>query len=188
MTFLPRFEGDDGSGRLFSSRPLSSRGRWLAILAASAVLQVAYWPIIFALGASHAGDPVPVELLLFGLAFVPASFLVLAFTSRHRRAPGAVLRAMGLFLLVGLPVALLNPVVGLVAGFGAGGIATLRAPSDSRLRPRAIAVAAASVYALALLTVGPDELFALLSAAALPFAVVGIADEITVGRRGGGVA
>lgn len=182
MTFLPRFDGDDGGGRLFSGREPTSRGRWLAIVAATAVLQFSYWPVTFGLAASHAGQPIPAELVLFGLAFVPATYLVAAFASRHRRAPGAVLTAMGLFLLVGFPVALVNPVVGLVAGFGAGAVVSLRRPADLGRRPRVVAVAAAAIYTLVLVLVGVHE-FALFSAAALPFTAVGLADEIVLGRR-----
>lgn len=170
-------------GVLFGREAPTSRGRWLAIVAASVVLQLSYWPTVVALGAAHADDAVPTELVLFGLAFVPLVFLVLAFASRNPRAPGSVLKAMGLFLLVGLVVALLNPVVGLVAGFGAGGIVTLRPPIGSRVgRRRVIALVAGCVYLLVILVVLDAGFFALMTGAALPFTVLGMADEVTAGR------
>ncbi|MFA9446439.1 hypothetical protein [Egicoccus sp. AB-alg6-2] len=168
-------------GTLFGGGELSPRRRWLAIIAASLVMQFAYWPIVTALGASHAGDPVPADLVAFGLALVPLTFLVLAFGSRHRGAPGAVLKAMGLFLLVGLPVVLLNPVVGLFAGFGAGGVVAQRRLGGVGLRTRIVTLVVASAYVLLLIAIGATD-FAIVSAAALPLATTGIADEITLGR------
>jgi hypothetical protein len=171
-------------GVLFGREALTPRGRWLAIVAASMVLQFSYWPTVFALASSHADEPVPGELVLFGLTFVPLVFLVLAFASRNPRAPGSVLKAMGLFLLVGAPVALLNPVVGLVAGFGAGGIVTLRRPElPDVLRTRVIALVIGCVYLLVLLTVLPFVDLGIVTGAALPFAVLGIADEVRAGRH-----
>ena len=49
----------------------------------------------------------PGPFIAFGLALIPFVFVVLAFTSGHPRAPGAVVRAMGLTLLVGIPVSAL---------------------------------------------------------------------------------
>ncbi len=168
---------------MLSSGPLSSRRRWLSLTAATIVLQFAFWPIIGSLGAGGAGDP---GLLWLGLAVVPFVFLVLAFASGHPRAPGAAGLAMGLFLLVALPVALLDLLVGLVAGFGAGAVLALRFdPEVHSRRGRVIAVTAASIYTLVLVLLqgvvpglGP---FAVISAAVIPLAVVGIADETAEG-------
>jgi hypothetical protein len=174
-------------GVLFGREALSSRGRWLAIVGASIVMQFSYWPTIFALAAAHGEDPIPGELVLFGMAFVPAVFLVLAFASRNPRAPGSVLKAMGLFLLVGAPVALINPVVGLVAGFGAGGIVTLRRSELPRaLRARVIALAGGCLYLFVLLVVAQLGDFALVTGAAIPFSVLGIAEEVLLGRHEAG--
>jgi hypothetical protein len=171
-------------GVLFGREALSSRGRWLAIVAASVVMQFSYWPTTFALAAAHGEDPIPGDLVLFGMAFVPAVFLVLAFASRNPRAPGSVLKAMGLFLLVGAPVALINPLIGLVAGFGAGGIVTLRRLELPRaLRARVIGLAGGCLYLFVLLVVVQLGDFAIVTGAAIPFAVLGIADEVLVGRR-----
>lgn len=168
-----------------SSTPLGSRRRWLSLTAATVVMQFAYWPVIASLGT---GDTGQAGLLWFGLAIVPFVYLVLAFASGHRRAPGAAGLAMGLFLLVALPVGLLDLLTGLVAGFGAGAVLALRFdPEQHSRRNRVIAVAAASVYVLALNLLqgllpafGP---FAIMSAAVIPMAVVGIADEAAEGLR-----
>lgn len=166
---------------MFASAPLTPRRRWVALTVATLVLQFAYWPMVGSLvqgGAELAG------LLWLGLAVTPFVFLVLAFASSHPRAPGATGRAMGLFLLIALPVALVDVVVGLVAGFGAGAVLTLRAEEDVHSRrARIVAVVAAAVYVLALLlleglvpVLGP---FAVVSGAVIPLAVVGMADEVT---------
>ena len=168
---------------MLSSGPLSSRRRWISLTAATIVLQFAFWPIMGSLGAGEAGDA---GLLWLGLAIMPFVFLVLAFASGHPRAPGAAGLAMGLFLLVALPVALLDLLVGLVAGFGAGAVLALRFdPQVHSRRGRVIAVSAASVYTLVLIllqgavpALGP---FAIISAAVIPLAVVGIADEAAEG-------
>lgn len=163
-----------------SAGPLSSQRRWLALTLATVVMQFAYWPMV---GSLVEGDAELAGLLWMGVAFTPFVFLVLAFASGHPRAPGATALAMGLFLAVALPVALLDLVAGLVAGFGAAGALTLRRDPDLHpLKGRVIAVAAASVYIVVLVllgglvpVLGP---FAIMSGAVIPLAVVGIADEV----------
>jgi hypothetical protein len=162
---------------------LSPRARWLAIIAASMLLQLPYWAAAFAFAAAHEGEPVPGAPVLFALAFVPLVYVVLAFASRHPRAPGATLKAMGLFLIVTPVAVLLNPVVGIVAGVGAGGIVALRRPDLPRsLRARVIALAIGCAYLFVLLVVLRVEVFAIVTGAALPFGVLGIADEVMLGR------
>jgi hypothetical protein len=171
-------------GGLFGREAITSRGRWLAIISASLLLQLPYWVAVFAFAASHDGQPVPGTPVLFALGFVPLVFLLLAFVSRNPGAPGGVLKAMGLFLLVTPVVALLNPVVGVVAGFGAGGIVTLRRPELPRdQRTRLIALVVGCVYLYVLLVVVGAAEFAIVTGAALPFAVLGIADELGEGRH-----
>jgi hypothetical protein len=109
---------------------------------------------------------------------------VLAFLSGHPRAPGAVLRAMGLTLLVGIPVSALaaDAVTGIVAGIGAGGIVALRRDEGHTWKARAIAVAAGAVYSFVLIrTIGA---VALLPAPIFPFTGIGIADHISERRQG----
>jgi len=163
---------------------LTSRRRWVALTLATALLQFAYWPIVASLVR---GDPQQADLLWLGLAITPFVFIVLAFGSGHPRAAGAAGKAMGLFLLVALPLAMLNTIVGLVAGFGAAAVIALRGEEGVHSRrARAIAVAAASLYVLALLllqgmlpALGP---FAIISGAILPMAVVGLTDELADDR------
>jgi hypothetical protein len=158
---------------------LSLKGRWLALTAATLVYQFSYWAIV-AGATADADSPEGLEsgvgLLAFGLAVVPFVFLVLAFASRHPRAPGAALKAMGVFLLVGLPLGLVNVVVGTAVGFAAGGVLALRPVDgvDTRKR-RWIAVVALALYLGVLLVVLPA--FGLVSGAVLPLAIHGLVDQ-----------
>jgi hypothetical protein len=149
----------------------------LAIAAATVLLQFSYWPILT--GATGLFlDERSLGPVYLGLALVPFVFLALAFGSRHPRASGAVLRAMGLFIVVGLPVsATIGPLLGVPAGFAVGGITALRAPDGfSRVgRARGIAVVAGLVYLVVMFWFAP--LFAAFVGAVLPFSVLGLADQ-----------
>ena len=181
MTTLRR-GGVGEPGGLFGNEDNTPRRRWLALIVASLVLQFSYWPLVAALTASLDGDDASGAAVALGLALAPITFVLLAFLSRHPRAPGAVLKAMALLLLVGMPVALLNTIVGIFAGYAAGGVVALRPLPEGRpYRPRIIGVAVVAAYLFVLQVVGALE-FALLSAAALPLAVSGVADEAMLGR------
>jgi hypothetical protein len=164
--------------------PLPPAKRWRAILLATLLFLPGYWFLLNGQVAA-AVDPTrgTAAMIAFGLAVIPFVFILLAFGSEHPRAPGAVLRAMGLALLVGIPVLALVPdgVTGLVAGMGAGGIAALRADLEHGWKPRAAAVLIASALTFVLLRIetGP----ALLLAPALPFTSIGVADHYSERRN-----
>lgn len=166
--------------------PLPPRRKWRAILLATLLLAPAYWSLMAGL-VSVASDrdsaPAAGPFIAFGLMLVPFVFVALAFLSEHPRAPGAVLRAMGLALLVGIPVSALarDAVTGLVAGVGAGGIAALRADPDHTWKARAMAVGMVSAWALITVRVTPEVVLVL--APALPFTSIGVADHLSEGRR-----
>jgi hypothetical protein len=172
--------------------PLSPRRKWQTITVATLLLVPAYWSLLAALVAlasdddgsssSSAGAPNPAAALAFGLAIVPFVFVVLAFMSGHPRAPGAVLRAMGLSLLVGISVSALagDAVTGIVAGVGAGGICALRMEGPHNWQARALAVLAASLYTLVLARVGGP--LVLLPAPVFPLTAIGVADHLSERR------
>lgn len=172
---------------LAGAEPLSPRRKWRAILLATLLLAPAFWSILIGVVAVAAEDgaeaPPAGPFIAFGLALVPFVFTALAFLSQHPRAPGAVVRAMVLSLLVGIPVSALaaDAVTGLVAGVGAGGAAALRADVRNDWRARALAVLAASAYAFVVVRFAPDV--ALLVSPALPFTSLGVADHLSE-RRG----
>jgi hypothetical protein len=166
--------------------PLSPRRKWRAILLATLLLVPGYWAIVAGL-VSIASDredaPVAGPFIAFGLALVPFVFIVLAFLSEHPRAAGAVVRAMVLTLVVGIPVSALaaDAVTGLVAGLGAGGVAALRPDDGSNWKVRALAVALATVYSFLLVRTASDV--ALLIAPILPFTSIGVADHLATWRN-----
>ena len=173
-----------GSG-LAGAEPLSPRKKWRAITLATLVGTPAFWSVlagVVAVGSDDPRAPAPAPLIAFGLALVPFVYIVLAFLSEHPRAPGAVVRAMVLSLLVGIPISALAPdaVTGFVAGLGAGGIAALRADPIHSWKARAAAVAVATLFVFLLVRVSD---VALLLAPALPFTSLGVADQIVERRQ-----
>jgi hypothetical protein len=170
-------------------QPLSPQRKWRAIMVATLVLVPGFWALLAGLVGSAADDSSGTEnapnvavALAVGLAVVPFVFVALAFLSEHPRAPGAVLRAMGWALLVGIPASALagDAVTGIVAGVGAGGIQALRMDYPQNWRARAWAVLVASVYTLVLVrTAGA---LVLLPAPIFPLTAIGIADHLSERR------
>jgi hypothetical protein len=117
-------------------------------------------------------------LVAIGLGLAPFVFILLAFVSRHPRAPRMVLYALGIFLLIMLPLGLVTPALGASAGFGAGGIIALNmSERTGALKRRVIAVVAVVVYVLGLMLVAtPAGVFA---GGTTPLLAIGFADEAT---------
>lgn len=154
----------------------------MTITFASLVLAPAYWSMMFGLVAfasddTDVADATAAGALAFGLAVIPFVFIVLAFLSAHPLAPGAVVRAMGLCLLIGILVSAIaaDAVTGIVAGVGAGGIIALRADLAHDWKHRAVAVLIAATYAFFLArTAAPAVIVA---GPALPLTAIGMADH-----------
>jgi hypothetical protein len=170
-------------------QPLSPQRKWRAIMVATLVLVPAFWLLLAGLVAGAADDAAETEAapnvaiaLAVGLAVVPFVFVALAFLSEHPRAPGAVLRAMGWSLLVGIPVSALagDAVTGIVAGVGAGGIQALRMDEPQNWRARALGVLVASAYTFVLARVAGG--LVLLPAPIFPLTAIGIADHLSERR------
>jgi hypothetical protein len=169
--------------------PLSPVRKWRSITLATLVLVPTFWSFLAGFVAIAAADdaadtgPNPAAAIALGLALVPFVFIVLAFTSGHPRAPIAVVKAMGLFLLVGIPASALaaDAVTGLVAGVGAGGIVALRADDAHNWRARALGVLVAMTYTFVL--VRTAGVITLLAAPIFPFTAIGIADHLSEQRR-----
>jgi hypothetical protein len=169
--------------------PLSPKRKWQTITIATLCLVPAFWSLMAGLvaaaspgGAAGSGAPNAAAAVALGVAILPFVFIVLAFVGAHPRPPVAVLKAMGLALVVGLPVAAIagDAVSGIVAGVGAGGIVALRADAAHRLRDRAVAVLVATVYAFVLAhTVGA---LALLPVPIFPLTAIGLADHLSERR------
>ncbi|HEX4905202.1 MAG TPA: hypothetical protein VFU93_07115 [Acidimicrobiales bacterium] len=166
--------------------PLSPQRKWRAITLASLLLAPACWSMLagFVALADDDGGGVgnPGAAIAFGIALLPFVFIVLAFLSEQTNPARAVLRAMGLCLLVGIIVSALaaDAVSGLVAGVGAGGIVGLRADDAHTWRTRAIGVAVAAVYAFVLARTAGG--IVLLAAPVFPFTAIGVADHLAERR------
>jgi hypothetical protein len=167
--------------------PLSPQRKWRAITLATLLFIPAYWAIVSALVSLGTKDPVAGPnagpLIAFGLCLLPFVFIALAFLSENPQAPAAAVKAMGLALLVGIPVSALasDAVTGLVAGVGAGGVVALRADADHRWKARALAVALATFYVFFLLRTATGV--ALLMGPILPFTGIGVADHLSERQR-----
>jgi hypothetical protein len=172
------------------AEPLPPQKKWRAITLATLVLVPAFWAMLAGLvtlasddGEASADAPQAGAALAFGLALIPFVFVVLAFLSEQPRPPTAVLKAMGLCLLIGIPVSALatDAVTGIVAGVGAGGIAALRADTPDGWKARAVAVAMAAVYSFILVRiVGAVALF---PAPVFPLTAIGLADHFVEWRQ-----
>jgi hypothetical protein len=161
--------------------PLPPARKWRAILLTTALLAPGLWSIVIGLVAAASDDrdaPPAAPYIAFGLALVPFVFVALAALSEHTRAPNGILRAMGLFVLVGAPVLALagDAVTGLVAAFGAGGVAALRMDPPHTTRSRALAVLIATFYAFVMVRLATEA--AIIAAPALPLTAVAIADHL----------
>lgn len=167
------------------AEPLSPQRKWRAITVATLLLVPAFWLLLAGLVADATdapGGPDPAVAVAFGLALVPFVFLVLAVMSGHPRAPAAVVRAMGLALVVGATVSGVvgDAVTGVVAGLGAGGAVALRMDARHTYRARAWAVVVAAAYTTFLVAVtGAMVLF---PAPIFPFTALGIADHLAERR------
>jgi hypothetical protein len=168
-------------------QPITPRVKWRAILLGTLLLVPAYWSVlagVVAVASDEGGGPAPGPLIAFGLCLVPFIFIVLAMMSQHPRVPGAVLKAMLLTLIVGIPVSALaaDAATGMVAGIGAGGIVALRSDLHHRTKARILAVVAAALWVFVTLRIVPEA--ALLLAPVLPFTCIGIADHLAERNAG----
>lgn len=166
--------------------PLSPQRKWRAITLATLVLVPAFWAMLAGLVTDAADDDGgvgnPLAAVAFGLALVPFVFIVLAFLSQHRNPARAVVRAMGMCLVVGIIVSAgaADAVTGIVAGVGAGGIIALRADAAHSWQSRAVGVVVAAVYTLVLARTAGS--IVLLSAPVFPLTAIGIADHVAERR------
>lgn len=181
-------------------QPVTPERKWRTITITTIALLPSFWAILAGLVAvadDGTDGPQAGASIAFGLALLPFVFILVAFLSQHPRASSAAARAMGLSLLVGVPISALagDAVTGLVAGIGAGGIIAFRRDAPETTKGRAVAVAVAVAYTFALVrTAGP---IALLSAPVFPFTAIGLADHLALRRaerdadsvppRGGGL-
>jgi hypothetical protein len=116
-----------------------------------------------------------------GFILVPIMCAVVAFMSKHAQAPMATLKGMGVWLVIGVPLVLLHPVIGLGTGFAAAGAMTLRSDVLRPRRNRVWAVVATALYLALLLFVLPQS--AVLAGAVAPLLAIRAADLLTERRE-----
>jgi hypothetical protein len=140
-----------------ASQPENLKRVWLAIGLGTVVQAVSFGSLLLGAVASLSDEPEaagPAFAIGFGL--VPIVLVIVAFGSGRFGAAPAVLKGMGLWLLVALPVGLINPVTGMCAGFTAAGAVTLRREEGIAFRPRVAAVIMASGYVTLLVVLLPQ--------------------------------
>ena len=167
------------------------RRKLIALIVGTVLLVISFAGILGAFVASGVDDgPNPGPPLALGMAVLPLMFAAVAYLSLHPRAGTAVLKAVGLFFLLAVPVSALaqDAVSGLVAGFGAGAVVTVDRLPVHTWQSRAIAVGASVFYVFVLIRIVPP--LGIASAPLLPFTAVAVADYIVEQRaaRGGEAA
>jgi hypothetical protein len=169
---------------LGSAKPVSARRKWAALVAATVVMAISVWLILYGVvvGAVESRG-IPAPSFALGLALVPFAFATLAYGSGHPAAGGAVVVALLLAVGVGLPLAALaqDVVTGVAAGYGAGAVAALRREYYQSRQARIIAVIISTTYVFATLHI--DTAAGVTAASLLPFVAVGVADLASEWRR-----
>lgn len=156
----------------------SYKRSWLAIGIGTIVLMVSYGSLLTATATTASETPEAAgPLFALGFALVPLVYVAVAFLSGRSNAPMAVLKGMGVWMLVALPLGLLHPVFGYCAGFGMGGVLTLKERDTDRWQTRSIAVFIAATYSLGMLFVYAP--IGVLSGGLLSLASLGLADAYT---------
>ncbi|MDH3731524.1 MAG: hypothetical protein OES13_10460 [Acidimicrobiia bacterium] len=159
------------------SDPITWRRKWTVVAGGTLITMASMWSLVVAVaaaGSDSADAPEAAPFAAFGLALVPLVFVTVAFGSKNLRAAGMTLAAMGLFLIVSLPIGLLDSTTGLVAAFGIGGAFALRAELEHRRRGRVLAVVLVALYTLVVISVVPALGIAV--APLLPLPAVAVAD------------
>lgn len=160
-----------------ATRPSEADPRrvWAAIVVGTILQVVAYGSFLLAVVSTQSDTPEAAgPAFALGFSLVPIVFVAVALISGKERAPIATLKAMGLWLLVTLPLGIVNPVTGLCAGYGVGGALTLRSTVTDSLRPRLVAVAVTALYATVLVVLVPPA--GILTGAVAPLLVVKFGD------------
>lgn len=142
----------------------------------TAVQGVAFGSLVLAVVASLIDEPTvsPGPSYALGFILVPVTAAAVAFISAHDNPPMATLKGMGAWLVVGLPLAVLNPIIGFSTAFAAAGAFTLRSDAPRPGRARAIAVAVLAVYVTVLVGILPQA--AVFAGAVTPLLAVRAAD------------
>lgn len=151
---------------------------WWAIGVGTAVQTISYISLIGGAVASATEETLAAgPIFALGFVLVPVVCALVAFISGHQRAPMATLKGMGIWLIVGLPLGVMNPVSGLSAGYAASGVFTLRSLALRPGKRRWMAVIAVVVYLTVLVFILPQA--ALFAGAVTPLLAIRVADMLS---------
>lgn len=135
---------------------------------------VSVWATLIPLASSVEGQGAGGVAL--GIALVPLAYAVAAFGSRRPDWPMAVVKAMGLAILIGWPLAIvIDPLTGLIIAFAVGAIVTVRRDDPNSLGRRWIAAGIVAVLIAVLVRVALP--IAVTLGPALPFTAIPLADR-----------
>lgn len=160
---------------------MTSRRRWTVIAIATILMFLSFSSLLAGLADATEDEASRTAALGVGLAIVPFVFLTLAFGSRHPRAPGAVLRALGTWLVVGISVGWFSFALGLALAFGLGGMITLRADEPGTHRTRAWSLVASITYVFVVAVIVSPAI-GLFAAGTVPLLGLGFADQYLEAR------
>jgi len=162
-------------------RAESKRQRWLAVLLATAMMLFSYIMILFAFVAVGGEEPIFAGGALgIGLGLVPLVFATAALVSRSTLVLRRSLLATVIWIGITIPIGIVDLPTALVAGFGAGGMVSLRKRHQNGWQARAIAVTVTVLYTFALHRISREA--GLFGGAPLPLLAIAVAD--TVSERG----
>jgi len=148
---------------------------WWAIGLGTIAQSVAFGSVLLGILSTQSDTPEAAgPAFALGFVLVPAVCAMVAFISGQERAPLATLKGMGIWLIVSLPLSLINPVSGLCAGFTASGAITLRRSDLARTRLRAVAVVISAAYVTVLMIIVPQA--GIFAGAVTPLLAVKAAD------------
>lgn len=139
------------------SPPENLKRIWLAIGIGTILQAISFGSLLLGAVASQSDTPeAGGPAFAIGFAIIPLVLVVVTFGSGTLGPAGAVLKGMGLWLLVALPLSLANPVTGICAGFTAAAAVTLRRAEGIPFKPRVAAIVMAAGYVTLLVVVLPQ--------------------------------
>lgn len=152
--------------------------RWYAIGFASVLMFFSYTLVVYALAAASNGETTfSGGVLGVAIGLVPVVLFIAAAVSNRERPMRATVLATVVWVVVAGLLAFVDVPTALVAGFGAGGIITLRGSEHAHIANRTIAVGACSLHVLiAQWLLSPAGLMV---GSILPFLAIGVADSIS---------
>lgn len=146
----------------------------MAVTAATGVVVISVWATLIPLALSAEGAGA--GGLALGLALIPLAYIAAGFGSRKEDWPLATVKAMGLAVLIGLPIGVfIDPLSGLITAYAVGAVVTVRRDDPNSLTRRWWAAVGVAVVTIFLVRVSLP--IAVVLSPALPFMVMPLVDR-----------